>query len=97
MSFALRLDNNISRIYLVPIYDASGVGLDFGSSSLADITALPLWKKGKHEALPGSLVTAAFAAGSFESSSGGTGGMKTLALMPNLLFVIVLGVGTVDS
>lgn len=76
----------------MPIFDATQTGFLFDETSFAALHDLPFWGGGKRDLVDGAVVTVGFAAGSFESTIGQHAGTKLLALMPNILFVIVLGV-----
>jgi hypothetical protein len=64
----------------------------FDKTSFDKLNNLPLWGGGKRNLVDNSVVTVGFAAGSFEPTVGQHANGKALALMPNILFVIVLGI-----
>jgi hypothetical protein len=76
----------------VPIFDATQTGFLFDEASFAALHDLPFWGGGKQDLVDGAIVMVGFAASSFESTIGLHTGTKLLALMPNILFVIVLGI-----
>ena len=66
-------------------------GFRFDEDSFDRLNDLPLWGGGKRDLVDNSVVTVGFAAGSFEPTIGQHANGRSLALMPNILFVIVLG------
>lgn len=67
-------------------------GFQFDKSSFEKLNGLPLWGGSKCDLVDNSMVTVGFTAGSFEPTVGQHANGKVLVLMPNILFVIVLGI-----
>jgi hypothetical protein len=76
---------------LVPIFNGRD-GFQFTEESFAGLHDLPMWGGAKRDLVEGCVVTVGFATSFFESMISAFAGTKTQSLMPNILFVIVLGV-----
>jgi hypothetical protein len=84
-------------IFKVPIYDGrrdpiDGPGFEFRAPDFDNIKSLPLFRNGKIDLPPYAVVTVGYSMNSYTYSGGTAAAPNSLALGPNILFVILLGI-----